>query len=285
MKKTLLIGLAAVALGSMTACSNILEEEGIVSPSAKTGTLSVGLDADASVNIVTKTTDGYTVPNTLYTLNDFKVTVSNGTSNVEALTGTYSSIKNQKPVVATGTYTLTAMNKEESEVLLFEWDAPFFKGVDTETLTANDDITLTAECTLANSIIDINISSLLVDNDDIEVVSLTAISSDENSFDIYKNNSVVDSKSLGTNMLYAKAEIGAKLKLVVKSKVLDQEKQIITDIKDKEASESTNKAKKKYNVTYSFVEDGQGVVAISVSVNGNVDVVSITEKVDPYANN
>ena len=53
MKKTLLIGLAAVALGSMTACSNILEEEGVIS--ATTDTLSVGLDADATVNIVTKT--------------------------------------------------------------------------------------------------------------------------------------------------------------------------------------------------------------------------------------
>ena len=55
MKKTLLIGLAAVALGSMTACSNILEEEGIVSPSAKTGTLTIALETDGSLDVATKT--------------------------------------------------------------------------------------------------------------------------------------------------------------------------------------------------------------------------------------
>ena len=57
MKKTLLIGLAAVALGSMTACSNILEEEGTISASAKTGDLTIGVEADGSVNVTTKSSE------------------------------------------------------------------------------------------------------------------------------------------------------------------------------------------------------------------------------------
>ena len=59
MKKSLLIGLAAVTLGCMTACSNILEEEGTIS--AKTGKLIISLETDDAVNIVTKTENKETV--------------------------------------------------------------------------------------------------------------------------------------------------------------------------------------------------------------------------------
>ena len=54
MKKTLLIGLAAVTLGSMTACSNILEEEGTIK-APKMGELTVSVNDSKDVS--TKTED------------------------------------------------------------------------------------------------------------------------------------------------------------------------------------------------------------------------------------
>lgn len=55
MKKILLLGIAALAFGGLTSCSNIMEESGInPTAKAKTGELSIALEADASVSVTTK---------------------------------------------------------------------------------------------------------------------------------------------------------------------------------------------------------------------------------------
>ena len=78
MKKTfLLLGIVAMALGNMTSCSNILEEEGTIPASAKTGTLTVALEADNSVNVTTKADENtYTIPSSLYNVENFTVKVT-----------------------------------------------------------------------------------------------------------------------------------------------------------------------------------------------------------------
>ena len=289
MKKTfLLLGIVAMALGNMTSCSNILEEEGTIPASAKTGTLTVALEADNSVNVTTKADENtYTIPSSLYNVENFTVKVTkedNGTSTtVESLSGTYSSIKDKSETVAAGFYKLVAYNKEESAVKDFEWDAPYFSGTGTTTLKKNATATLSAECKLQNSIIGIDFGDLLATDDDIEVVSLTAKADNVTDFEIYKDGAVVDNMDLSTKMVYAKAGIGAKLVLVVKSTKLNKEKTIETEIKG--ADETTNSAEKKYSVQYSFVEDGDGVLSIQISVNVNITVVTNPVSVDPYEDN
>ena len=264
MKKTfLLLGIVAMALGNMTSCSNILEEEGTIPASAKTGTLTVALEADNSVNVTTKADENtYTIPSSLYNVENFTVKVTKEDN---------------------GSYKLVAYNKEKSAVKDFEWDAPYFSGTGTTTLKKNATATLSAECKLQNSIIGIDFGDLLATDDDIEVVSLTAKADNVTDFEIYKDGAVVDNMDLSTKMVYAKAGIGAKLVLVVKSTKLNKEKTIETEIKG--VDETTNSAEKKYSVQYSFVEDGDGVLSIQISVNGTITVVTIPVSVDPYEDN
>ena len=56
MKAKLLVGLLTVALGGLTSCSNILEENGVINNVAESGMgeLRINLSTDASVSVVTK---------------------------------------------------------------------------------------------------------------------------------------------------------------------------------------------------------------------------------------
>ena len=78
-----LIGLAAIILGGMTSCSNILEEDGVsnVITKGETGTLQINLVADGSLNVTTKSEVDLTTDYSLF-LDDFTVTLTN-TNNTE----------------------------------------------------------------------------------------------------------------------------------------------------------------------------------------------------------
>ena len=58
MKARLLVGLLTVALGGLTSCSNILEENGVINNVAESGMgeLRINLSTDASVNVSTTAT-------------------------------------------------------------------------------------------------------------------------------------------------------------------------------------------------------------------------------------
>ena len=60
MKATILSGLIAVALGGLTSCSNILEENGVINNVAESGMgeLRINLTTDASLNVSTKGGEG-----------------------------------------------------------------------------------------------------------------------------------------------------------------------------------------------------------------------------------
>ena len=56
MKAKLLVGLLTVALGGLTSCGNILEENGVINNVAESGMgeLRINLSTDASLNVSTK---------------------------------------------------------------------------------------------------------------------------------------------------------------------------------------------------------------------------------------
>ena len=158
MKKTLLIGLAAVALGSMTACSNILEEEGTISASAKTGELVIGL-TQTPVNVVTKSKS--------VDINSFKdkVTVKLEANSVVAQPGNinfpieklYSEWTNEPLKVSTQTsYKLTA-SCSMAEASNFGFNMPEFINVeDAIVVNAGTTKNVNLLCTLDNSIVEID---------------------------------------------------------------------------------------------------------------------------------
>ena len=51
MKKSLLLGLAALVFGGLTSCNNILEGE-IKTANSDTGVLSLSLEQDNSINVI-----------------------------------------------------------------------------------------------------------------------------------------------------------------------------------------------------------------------------------------
>ena len=94
MKKSLLLGLAALVFGGLTSCNNILEGE-IKTANSDTGVLSLSLEQDNSINVITKagTFDGSKVSLSESEIDDFDVTVTKGETTIAELTGKYSTVK------------------------------------------------------------------------------------------------------------------------------------------------------------------------------------------------
>ena len=290
MKKTLLIGLAAVALGSMTACSNILEEEGVIS--AQTGTLTIGVEADGRVDVTTKATEE-DLSNVYESLKDnffVKLTPPAGTSISEELTTgnlTYLNVKNKsyKLPAKTG-YTLTATygtmdNKS------FAWDNPVFGGTSSIEVVANRLTQGSVNCTLTNSIIDVNVGDLNTDSDNgngVIITSLYAIVGDDETTKFYLigDNNVEEGKSLTSNVLYVAANVDAKLIMEGKLESDASKTFKTTAVEIQAEGTSVTTEKTKYKVKYAL-SNANGQLQLLVSIDGKVNVVNINETVDPYA--
>ena len=98
MKARLLVGLLTVALGGLTSCSNILEENGVINNVAESGMgeLRINLSTDASVSVVTK---GINDANGNYII---KVTEKENKTTI--IKKTYSEIKTTPLKLNNGTY-------------------------------------------------------------------------------------------------------------------------------------------------------------------------------------
>lgn len=292
MKKSLLIGLAAVALGSMTACSNILEEEGVVSPSAKTGTLTIGVEADASVNVTTKASEENLTEIYNSLLDEFKVelTAPSGVQLPDGLSGQnllYKDIENNiyKLPAKTG-YSLRASYGTMDDKS-FAWDCPVFEGTSSSfDVVANKLTRETVSCTLQNSIIEVNVADLNTSTDDdgngVIVTSLYAmIGNDENTKFYLMGDKVEEGKSLAGNILYVAANVDAKLIMEghLESNSSKTFKTTATEIEAKDATLTTGKTK--YKVKYTL-SNANGELQLVVSIDGKVTVVDINKVVDPY---
>lgn len=290
MKKSLLIGLAAVALGSMTACSNILEEEGIVSPSAKTGTLTIGVEADGSVNVTTKSSEENLTEIYNSLLDEFKVelTAPSGVQLPDGLSGQnllYKDIEGNiyKLPAKTG-YSLRASYGTMDDKS-FAWDCPVFEGTSSSfDVVANKLTTETVSCTLQNSIIDVNVTDLNTDSDGgngVIVTSLYAMVGNDNNKFYLIGNEVENGKSLTNNILYVAANVDAKLFMegYLESDINKTFKTTATEIEAEGATFTTGKTK--YKVKYTL-SNANGELQLVVSIDGRVTVVDINKVVDPY---
>lgn len=282
MKKSLLIGLAAVALGSMTACSNILEEEGVIS--AKTGKLIIGLETDEAVNIVTKADNKETVTFTDAQKQEIKITgtagddvVKPGDFTVPTTVGTHT--------VPKGTYYFSATNGTMNAD--FEWEKPYFSGTCTTTVAANG-VTASANivCDLTNSMITIvgesfsnltskvTVTDLFVVNQSGDIEKETQITATKQTF----YNSETQS-SLKENYLYAKSDL-ENVKIVVEGHLIENETKTFRGVADIKSG-STIGADNKYNVTFNL-DETQGSLSLSIEVNGEVTPINIEVPVNPY---
>lgn len=283
MKKSLLIGLTAVALGSMTACSNILEEEGTIS--AKTGKLIIGLETDDAVNIVTKTENKETVIFTDEQKQGITITGTAGSDvmkpenfSVPTTVGTHT--------VPKGTYYFSATNGTMSDD--FEWDKPYFLGTCTTTVAANG---VAAEanivCDLTNSMITIvkesfenlaskgiTVTDLFVVNQSGNIEKETQITATKQTF--YNSSTLT---SLKEDYLYANANL-TNVKVIIDGYVTADNTKTFRGVADIKSGTVIG-ADNKYNVTFNLNES-QGSLSLSIEVNGEVTPIDIVVPVNPY---
>ncbi len=275
MKKSLLIGLAAVALGSMTACSNILEEEGVISPSAKTGLLTIALEADGSVDVATKA-NGDVVENAA-TLTDeqktqFIITATNIANTSSTSTISFNSTENvYRSAIPAGTYSVKAKYDKMNDKVL-AWDAPIFEGNSSANITVEKgrQAEATIDVTLQNSQIVLDQTTFEEFEDLVNVTELYVYDTN-NSTEKY---SLIDSQN-ADKVLYVKKD-QSNVKIVVKG-TLDGG----TQINYEAVIANTTEAAQRYVVKYSLsTENGQ--MKISININGNVTIKEVEIPVNPY---
>lgn len=281
------IGLAAIVLGGMTSCSNILEEDGVsnVITKGETGTLQINLVADGSLNVTTKSEVDLTKDYSSL-LNNFKVTLAN-INNTELPEGTelpnnksYSEVKEKLYKLKKGTICQLSANYGTMDKV-FGWDCPIFQGSSAEiTVIANAPNNIEASCTLQNSLVNINISDL-TNNNNVTITSIDGISESE-TFHIYGSNNTSGCE-ISRNKLYVQANKVAKLVMTGRFTPEGGNGVDFTtpEVQLASSGETTTTAKKRYDVTYTLNSDN-GHLKIVVSIDGKVDTVDVPVIVDPY---
>ena len=271
-----LIGLAAIVLGGMTSCSNILEEDGVsnIINKDETGELRISLLQDDAVSVSTKAET--------FADENYLIKITQG--DTEKWTGKYQNAKSGIKL-ANGTYNVEAYNKVASEVSYFEWNAPYYKTTVAQSVTIeNDTQTPTLTCYLANSIITIDTTNFDTDpsTKKLYVQSIKAK---------YNNSSIdlLDEEYPWTeHTMYVKAGIAATIELtVVRMNAGENSGKTLTFISPlKKTSESDDTAaaidaKTKYNVQYTLNGDN-GELTLTVMVNDDVQPKDILVDIDPY---
>ena len=278
MKKTLLIGLAAVALGSMTACSNILEEEGSIS--AKTGSLTITLEADGSLGVATKSDDKITLPtdiadNMLVTAKH-RVIGSEYTFNLTKEENIYTGFRSELP---TGAYSVTALYGQMTGNL--DFGTPIFGGSDDVVVSKGTNASANISATLQNSII-------VVDNNEFsnfknlaDVRELYVYEGQQNEQPDKNDNkfSLLESNEKGD--LFVKKGL-ENIYIYIAGTVKKDGQSFGTAVKICGEGQSVTEAAKKYVVKYSLVE-ATGSIILNINVNGNVTQVNVNASVNPYA--
>lgn len=173
MKARLLVGLLTVALGGLTSCSNILEENGVINNVAESGMgeLRINLTTDASLNVSTKAagSEETSEPNAITSkvmellnqtnADEFTIT-GQGSVSSNILNGTVGSYKNGK-VVPVDTYSITAENSYDSNTRIAT-GRPHFKGEVTgvKVQATQETVVNNFKVKLMNSVITVNPTSI-----------------------------------------------------------------------------------------------------------------------------
>lgn len=270
MKTRLLVGLLTVALGGLTSCGNILEENGVINNVAESGMgeLRINLSTDPTVEAITKS-------NTPEDLSNFTVSIGETTYN-------YNQWYGQTLLVKTGSdQTITAYNL--SKVDDFAWNAPYYTGSQTASIVAGKNATVTINCTRANS-------TLVVDTTGFEpakgkekilyVKSLLAYNGDKdtNAFNLLQNG---NSPAAPTDSVCVKAGITAKI-VLTPAKMDGTPLTPVTRYLTNDGNTGTTGAAQKYNISYE-VKDDKGQATIQITVNKTVtEEHQINVDVNPY---
>lgn len=283
MKKTiLLLGIVAMALGNMTSCSNILEEEGTIPASAKTGTLTVALEADNGIDVSTKA-DAVTVPSDL--TSEMKVTATKTGESTETISLQYKEKSSDSYIysstLASGSYSVTASYDQTEDAVLI-WDSPIFKGTTTNvTVKKGEEANATIEATLQNSQIVVDNSTYtefckLATVSELYVYNGTTVpTTNEGKYSLLNNNGLEISKTLYVAAGQSDVYIYIKGTLTSGGQAFDVTKKICS------GEENKTEAAKKYTVKYSLSTEN-GSMKITININGNITEEEIKVDVNPY---
>lgn len=291
MKAKLLVGLLTVALGGLTSCSNILEENGVINNVAESGMgeLRINLSTDASLNVSTKAEAGKeNVQNITDNQGTITVTTTKGNDVIGNPTLPDKAGTHELPL---GTYTLSATN-DKTMSTDFKWDWPVLATTPQEVKLTKEESTktVTLDLTLQNSIIavtgDLNTLTSSIKIKEFQVVNTTDNISDKTTT-ISGGTSLLDDtkEHLHEGLLYAKSNL-ANVKVVLDGYVGSDPNQntfrAVTEIKPTGESAGTQLgSRNKYNISFNLNTEN-GSLTISVQVNNEVNSETITLPIYPY---
>lgn len=281
MRTFLLVFLELVFLSS---CSNILEDSGTPSAIAETGKLSLALEADASVNVTTKTTSTVTISDQVK--NNLVITGTKGGSPITL--GKSSDFANgaTKPVPA-GTYTKIAATYDGMNGKDLAFDSPMLAGETTESVTvtpnaAAAEASITA--TLTNSVITIDPATFTELQKLATITDLYVYTGSEKPTDESQKYSLLSSANTleAGKTLFVKPDLSNVFIHIAGKLIADESKTFDTSSQIRESeTNSTTAAAKNYSVQYSLANT-QGSLTLTINVNGTVEVVEIPVEVNPY---
>lgn len=286
MKKSFLLGLAALVFGGLTSCSNILEENGInPAVKAETGELRIALDADPSVSVTTKA--GAADQVTLSDEEKKKFVIKgtkDGGSSIDL--GTFADFADGAvKTVEVGTYSIVASYGKMTGEL--DFDSPTFEGTTTgvvvEANKTTENVNVTAG--LTNSIISIDDATFTELKKSATITELFAYSgtvepaggSDKYPL-LSAENTLVSSKRL-----YVKKG-ASNVNIVIKGTLKDDPLKSFTNTRNINTliGEGQNiEEAKNYNIKYSLSAD-KGSLTLTITVNGTVTNVDLPVTVNPY---
>lgn len=287
MKATILSGLIAVALGGLTSCSNILEENGVINNVAESGMgeLRINLTTDASLNVSTKGGETEVAINEKkYTINldnfDINATPSNTGNSI--ITGKANEFP--KPVAADNYEVTATLNQMNGATL--NWNTPSFSGSASANVTQAGEGTATITAKLSNSIISFDSegskTNFTSKEATIEEVYVYKKGSENDKKYLYKNTT--DFVAEGTLFVAAEqTDIYIHIKGSLNNGVLIDNSSLVAgrivdgSVQDKSQTYAANV----YNINYNIVTQS-GTLALVINVNGDVTPVPLTIEVDPY---
>lgn len=285
MKKTFLLGLTAFALFFLPSCSNILEDSGNSLATAKTGKLSLALEADAFVSVTTKATSSTSVAISNDVKNNLVITGTKGGSPI-TLGKSSDFADGATRAVPAGTYTeLSATYSQMIGDLQF--DSPMLTGKTTEIVTVTPNAAAakaSITATLTNSVITIDPATFaelqkMATITKLYVYTGTAADPTKENPE-YSLLSAVNTLETGKT-LFVKPGLSNVYIRIEGKLIADETKTFATSSPIKEKDGTTTTAKKNYNVKYSL-SNTQGTLTLSINVNGTVEIVEIPVEVNPY---
>lgn len=281
MKARLLVGLLTVALGGLTSCSNILEENGVINNVAESGMgeLRINLVADGTLNAMTKADE--TRVKTVVEKTAFKI--YGKVEGSDAYTELCNYTEGSMTVPAKNYTSIRAEYKTEANNKPFALNAPHYVGtsVDGSYNVQAGQTATTANITanLQNSVVNVKLQDLFKNSTTIEKLQLQV--SEEVPTDSENILSLLDgTKNLITDEVFVKEEkdIYIYIKGYIKNEP-DKTFEIAKKIKDGTAEKT--ESQKSYNVTYNLKTEN-GSLSLIFEVNSIISDVPLGVDIDPY---